>query len=225
MLSQAIGETLPLAMAVALSPFPVIAIVLILSGRNGRRNGPLFALGWVAGLAVVATLVVVVFGGADDPDSTSSAFADGLRVLAGAGMIAIGARKWWTRPRADEESKTPAWAASLEDASAGRALTLGLLLSGANPKNFVLTGSAAASIVEAGAHGADLLIAVVAFVLLCSGAVFAAVLLHLLGGPRGASLLGAVQRFMVANSVVISVLVLLILGATVLGDGLAGFGR
>ena len=48
-LLQAISETLPAALAIALSPFPIIGVVLIVSSAQGRRNGPLFALGWVVG--------------------------------------------------------------------------------------------------------------------------------------------------------------------------------
>ncbi|MFF5923419.1 hypothetical protein ACFY8C_34655 [Streptomyces flavochromogenes] len=51
MLIEAIGAVLPAALAVGLSPFPVVGVVLLLAGRHGRRNGPLFAAGWVAGLA------------------------------------------------------------------------------------------------------------------------------------------------------------------------------
>jgi threonine/homoserine/homoserine lactone efflux protein len=222
---QAIGAMLPAALAIALSPFPVIAIVLILASPHGRRNGPLFAVSWVAGLAVVATLIVVVFSGADDPDSTSATIADWLRVVAGAGLIVVGVRKWSARPRAGEEIVAPSWMASLDEASAGRALLLGALLSGANPKNFVLTAAAATSMVEVGAQGADLVVAVIAFVLVGSSAVIGAVVAHVAGGPRAASFLDAVREFMVAHSTVITVLVLLIIGATVLGDGLSGLDR
>ncbi|WP_392671814.1 GAP family protein [Streptomyces sp. LN785] len=89
-LIQAIGAVLPAALAVALSPFPLIGIVLILAGRHGRRNGLLFTAGWIAGLGIVATLVVVVLGGADDPESPSSAIADWGRVLAGVALIVLG---------------------------------------------------------------------------------------------------------------------------------------
>lgn len=225
MLIRAIGSSLPFALAVALSPFPVIGVVLIVAGRQGRRNGPLFAAGWVAGLATVAAVGVLVFAGADDPDSTSSAIADWLRVFAGAGFIAVGVRKWWTRPRAGDELAVPTWMASLDDATPGRALLLGVLLSGANPKNIVLTASAATAMVEAGAHGADLVVAVAVFVLVGSCTVLGAVMVHVVGGTGAASFLDAVRQFMVANNTVIVVLVLLILGVTVLGDGLAGLGR
>lgn len=185
------GALLPAALAVALSPFPLIAIVLILSGAHGRRNGPLFAAGWITGLAIVV----------------------------------LGVRKWWKRPRAGERTEPPRWMASLDGATAGRALLLGVLLSGANPKNLVLTTSATASVVEAGAHDVGLVAAVAVYVLIASCTVLGAVGIHLAGGERAASFLEGVRRFMVANSTVITVIVLLLLGASVLGDGLSGLGR
>ncbi|MFB7781146.1 GAP family protein [Streptomyces vinaceus] len=225
MLVQAVGAMLPAALAVALSPFPLIGIVLILSGTQGRRNGLLFAAGWMAGLTIAATVVAVLLGGADAPESASSDVADWGRVLAGGALIVLGVRKWWGRPRAGEQAEPPRWMASLDDATAGRALLLGALLSGANPKNLVLTASAAASIVEAGAHDVGLAAAVALFVLIASSTVLGAVGMHLAGGRRAATFLDGVRQFMVTNSTVITVLVLVLLGASILGDGLSGLGR
>lgn len=224
MLLQSIGAVLPAALAVALSPFPVIGVVLILSGPHGRRNGPLFAAGWVAGLVVVTALVVAVFGGADDSGGTSAVAADWLRILFGAGLVFGGIRKWWKRAPVDEVEAAPGWMVSLDDAGASRALMLGVLLSAANPKNFVLTAAAATSMVEAGVHGADVVVAVAVFVTLASLTVVGAVVVRLVGGQWGVSLLESVRRFMVANSVVITVVVLVLLGAKILGDGLGGLG-
>ncbi|MFD3925523.1 GAP family protein [Streptomyces sp. NPDC058614] len=193
MLIQAIGAVLPAALAVALSPFPLIGIVLILAGRQGRRNGLLFAAGWITGLGIVATLAAVAFGGADDPESSSSAIADWGRVLAGVALIVLGARKWWQRPRAGNETETPRWMASLDAVSALHALLLGTLLSGANPKNLVLTASATTSIVEAGAHNGDLIVAVVVFVLIGSCTVLGAVNIHPLRRTARGVVLGQCQ--------------------------------
>ncbi len=225
MLLQAIGTVLPAALAIALSPFPVIGIVLVLAGPHGRLNGALFTLGWLVGLSVVTAVVAIVFGGADDADSTSSAIADWGRVLAGATLVGLGIRKWWRRPRPGEVVDAPTWMASLDAAGPGKALMLGALLAGANPKNFVLAAAAATSVVETGVHGTQLVVAVVVFVAVGSCTVVGAVVVRLLGGQRGVSLLDSVREFMVANSTVITVFVLLILGAKVLGDGLIGLGR
>ena len=65
----------------------------------------------------------------------------------------------------------------------------------------------------------------IVFVLVGSFTVVGAVVVKLVGGRWGVSLLESGREFMVANSAVITVFVLLILGAKVLGDGLIGLGR
>jgi Sap, sulfolipid-1-addressing protein len=52
---QAIGQILPYAVAVAVSPVPIIGVVLMLSTPRARTNGPAFLLGWTARLAILGT--------------------------------------------------------------------------------------------------------------------------------------------------------------------------
>jgi hypothetical protein len=40
MMGQAIGGSLPLAVGIALSPIPIIAVVLMRTSRKARVNGP-----------------------------------------------------------------------------------------------------------------------------------------------------------------------------------------
>jgi len=61
---SAIGDVLPLALGVAISPIPIIAVILMLLSPKARENGPAFLLGWVAGLAVVSILVSALSGNA-----------------------------------------------------------------------------------------------------------------------------------------------------------------
>ena len=59
-MGQALGEVLPSAVGVALSPVPIIAVILMLGTPRARSNGPAFAVGWVLGLVAVSLLVLVV---------------------------------------------------------------------------------------------------------------------------------------------------------------------
>ncbi len=49
-MGEAIGQVLPLAIGVALSPVPIIAVVLMLGTPKAASNGPAFVLGWIVGL-------------------------------------------------------------------------------------------------------------------------------------------------------------------------------
>ena len=99
---------------------------------------------------------------------------------------------------------------------------IGATLSAANPKNLALTLAASASIAEAGLSRVDTVIAVAAFVALGSVAVAGAVLSYLISPGRAARPLDAVRQFMAQNNAVIMMVVLLLLGAKLLGDGFAG---
>jgi len=61
-MGTAIGQILPLAVGVALSPVPIIAVALMLMSQRARLNGPLFVIGWLLGLAVIGVVVLAVSG-------------------------------------------------------------------------------------------------------------------------------------------------------------------
>jgi threonine/homoserine/homoserine lactone efflux protein len=219
-LVDAIGDLLPSALAVALSPIPIVAVVLVLGTPRAEVAGPAFALGWVAGLAAVSAVVVLVLDGtgADDADGG----IDGLKVAIGLAFLAMAAQQWRKRPKPGQEPAMPGWMAGIEGASPARAAVLGAALSGANPKNLALTLAAAASIAESGLGARDTAIAVAAFVALGSSTVAGAVVVHLVAPDRAARPLDAIRRFMADNNAVIMMVVLLLLGAKLIGDGLAG---
>ncbi len=61
-MGQAIGGSLALAVGIALSPIPIIAVVLMLTSQKARVNGPAFVLGWLIGLGVVGAVVLALAG-------------------------------------------------------------------------------------------------------------------------------------------------------------------
>ena len=222
MLGEAIGSLLASAAAVALSPIPVIAIVVVLGTPKARTTGPAFALGWIFGIAVVATSSVLLLAEADDPDSSTATGIDWLDVGLGLLFLGMAAKQWAKRPKADEELEAPGWMSRLDSLSVGRAALLGVVLSGLNPKNLALTFTAAAAIAEAGLSDADTAIAVVVFVIVGSITVVGAVLAYLIDAERTARPLAAVKEFMSDHNAVIMMVILLLLGLKLLGNGLGG---
>ena len=221
MLDDAIGGLLPAAVAVALSPIPIVAVVVVLGAPRARTAGPAFALGWIAGLLAVSVVVVLLVGSASDPDSDDPG-VNWLKLGIGIVFLLMAAKQWTKRPRPGREPEVPGWMATIDSATPPRAALLGMALSGANPKNLALTLTAAASIAEAGLDTTDTAIAVAAFTALGSVTVAGSVLFYLLAGDRAARPLAAVKQFMADNNAVIMMVVLLLLGAKLLGDGLAG---
>ena len=104
----------------------------------------------------------------------------------------------------------------------GKSLVLGAALSGANPKNLALTLAAAASIAQAGLTAARAPSPSPCSSSLGSLTVAGPVLFYMVAGDRAAGPLASIKEFMSAHNAVIMMVVLLVLGAKLLGNGIAG---
>jgi hypothetical protein len=115
---QAIGEVLALAIAAAISPFPIIGVVLMLVTPRARVNGPMFLVGWLTGLALIGAigLTVASAAGASEKGAPSTT-ADVIQIVLGAGLILLAARQWRKRPKRDEQPATPRWMNAIEGVS------------------------------------------------------------------------------------------------------------
>lgn len=220
MLGEAIGGLLPSAIAVALSPIPIVGVVLVLGTPRARVSGTAFALGWVCGLVALSAVVVLLLGSGVDHDTEAG--IEWFKVVVGIVFLAMAAKQWKKRPAAGGAAEMPAWMDSISSITAPRAAALGAALSGANPKNLALTLTASASISEAALDSTDTALAILVYVILGSITVAGSVLIYLASPRRTAAPLAAVGRFMSDNGAVIMMVVLLLLGAKLLGDGLGG---
>ena len=221
MLSQTVGQVLPYALGVALSPVPIIAVVVMLGTPRAQANGVAFAVGWVAGLSVVSLVVFLLARGADQAGGTEADSVNWIKLALGVLLLFLAARRWRGRPAPGEEAPLPGWMSGVDHFTAGRSLLLGLALSAANPKNLVLTAGAAAVVAQSGLSAAGSFGAEAVFVVLGSCTVVGLVLAYLVAGQRAKAPLESVKTFMGAHNDVIMMVILLLLGAKLIGDGLA----
>ena len=217
-----LGDILPGGLGVALSPVPIIAVILILGTPKARSNGLAFAVGWVVGLVVVSVIVVLLASGSDKPDSGPSTTVNIIKIVLGLLFLVMAALQWRSRPKPGVEPTMPKWMGAIDKVSAVGSLGLGALLSGGNPKNLALTLAAAASIAQAGLSGGQTTIAIAVFVIIGSITVAGPVLFYLFAPTKAAGPLNSIKEFMSAHNAVIMMVVLLILGAKMLGQGIGG---
>lgn len=218
MLLAAIADLLPAAMAIALSPFPLVAAALALGGPEGTCRGAAFAAGWVLGLGLLTALLAFAVG---EIDALAVAPGPWLRILLGLALLAVAVRKWRTRPTGDDPVLPPGWMASLDRGGRARVFGIGAALGGANPKNLALAAAGAASIAYHLPPGWQAGVAVLAFVALGSSSVLGAVLASAAGGPGAAAAIDRAKQFMLRNNNVILMVVFALIGVKVVGDGLA----
>lgn len=223
MIAPTIGDLLPLAVGVALSPLPIVAIVLMLGTPRARATGTAFALGWIGGLTVAVVLVTLLTSGASTGDGPTTAVG-WVKLALGAACLAGAVRTWRGRPGPGETAETPAWMAGLDAIAAGKAAVLGAALAGVNPKNLALSVAAAASVGQAGLSGGETAISLAVFVVIASVTVAGPVVFFLAAPQRAAGPLQALKDAMAAHNAVIMAVVLVVLGAKLVGNGIGSIG-
>jgi Sap, sulfolipid-1-addressing protein len=222
-MGQAIGGSLPLAAGIALSPVPIIAVVLMLTSRRAKVNGPAFVLGWLFGLGVVGAIILSLAGSAGPGTSGAPAtWVSWVKIVLGALLLLVAARQFRGRPREGEEPQAPKWMATIDKTTPAAAVGLAAVLSGANPKNLLLAVAAAVAIAGTGISGGQQAIAYLVFALIGTLGVGIPVVIYLAMGARSEKLLAGLKDWMTAHNAVIMSVLCLIIAAKLIGDGISG---
>jgi threonine/homoserine/homoserine lactone efflux protein len=222
-MGTAIGDILPLAIAVAISPVPIIAVVLMLATPRGRTNGLAFSLGWVAGLAIVSAVVLVVESGGSTTDSGEpSTGSSAVKLAIGALFLFFAVRQWRGRPAPGEEAAMPKWMQTIDEFTAGKSLGLGAVLSGVNPKNLGITIAAALAVAQAGLSTGQEAATMVVYVALASLTILGPVVLYLALGERARSFLDGLKTWMTAHNAAIMAVLFVVIGVKLIGDAIGG---
>jgi hypothetical protein len=221
-MGQGIGEVLTFAIGVAISPVPIIAVILMLFSARARVNGPVFLLGWVLALAVVSGVVYVV---ADQSNaSTSNSASDTIswgKIVLGALFLLLAAREWRSRPSPGAEPELPRWMAGVDSLTPGKALGLGVLLAGVNPKNLILAIGAAAGLAQLGLSTTDAVVSLIVFVVVASLTIAIPVAYYLLGGERAKARLDELKGWLAVHNAAVMTVLFLVFGVDLIAKGLA----
>ena len=222
-MGDAIGEMLPSAIGVAISPVPIVAVVLMLVTERAKANGPAFVLGWWLGLAIVGAVVLVASGsvGASD-EGEPETWVSILKLLLGVALLLLAARQWKSRPAEGESPKVPGWMDTLDSFTPVKAAGTAAFLSGVNPKNLLLTVAGAAAIAQTGISGGEQAIAMIVFILIASIGVVGPVAVYFLFGDRSRTFLAELKDWMEHNNATIMAVLLLLIGVKLIGDAISG---
>lgn len=221
-MGKAIGGSLPLAVGIALSPVPIIAVVLMLTSRKAKVNGPAFILGWLIGLGIVGAIALALAGtGGASKSGSPAAWVSWVKIALGVLLLLVAVRQFRTRPHGDEEPQMPKWMATIDNTTPPAALGLAAVLSGANPKNLLLAVGGAAAIAQTGIPGGQQAIAYLIFALIGTLGVGIPVVIYFAMGKRSEKLLAGLKDWMSAHDAVIMTVLCLIIAAKLIGDAIS----
>ncbi|MEU2823134.1 GAP family protein [Streptomyces bacillaris] len=222
-MTDAIGQMLAPAVGIAISPVPIIAVVLMLATPRGRTNGISFTAAWVLTLGALSTAVVLLGSGAGaHTGGQTASWVSWVKLAAGVLFVLLGAKQWKGRPREGQEAELPGWMKAIDTFTPVKAAGLAAALSALNPKNLVLAIGGAVSIAGSSASAGGKGAAVVLFVLIASLCALLPLGVYLIGGEKSARVLESWKGWMAAHNAAIMTVLLTVMGAKFIGDALTG---
>lgn len=223
-MGSVIGDILPLALGVAISPIPIIAAILMLLSPKARSTSLGFLLGWVLGIIVAVVLFTALASvlPENDPDA-SKPIAGTIKILLGAGLLLLAIKQWKSRPKPGAEPVLPKWMSAIDTMTTVRGAVLGFLLSAVNPKNLLMAAGAGVIIGGAGLNGGETTLSIVVFVLLAAASVAIPVFAYLLASDKMAGPLESLRGWLVHNNATVMAVLLLVIGVVMVGKGIGSF--
>jgi hypothetical protein len=117
-----------IGLVISLEPIPLTAFILILASVNGVRKGAAFIFGWLASLAVVIAVTLLLTGNNPPRSKTAPSLAAlAVKILIGAVLLIIALRRWRKLGQPKPPKKTPKWQTGIDKMSVWFAMALGPL--------------------------------------------------------------------------------------------------
>ncbi|GAA4379827.1 GAP family protein [Agromyces bauzanensis] len=223
-MGAAIGDILPLAVGIAISPIPIIAAILMLLSPKARSTSVGFLGGWVLGIAVAATAFTLLSSVLPESDEdAANPVTAVIQLVLGAGLLFLALRQWRSRPAPGVEPPLPKWMAGIDTMTAGRALGLGFLLAAVNPKNLLLGAAAGVAVGSAGLDPGAIVVVLLVFTVIAAASVALPVIAYLVASDRMAAPLERLRAWLVHNNATVMAVLLLVIGAVLIGKGIGNF--
>ncbi len=221
-MGQAIGQSLPFAIGVAISPVPIIAIILMLLSSRAGANSAAFLGGWFVGVTGAAVVLLVVASGAGAGDSGGPSTTAGIvKLVLGLAALALAIKNLRNRPGPDGEAELPGWLKTIQSITPVKSLGLGVLLSALNPKNLLMIAGGMAVIGPLGLSTSDATVAVAVFVLIAISTVLAPVIVYRVAGQRAERILDGLRDWLARENAVVMGVLLLVIGVVLVGQAIA----
>lgn len=218
-----IGDILPLALVVTISPINIIASILLLFSKRPLLNASSYFAGFVLGVAGALTAFVVIADALNlAAGSDTSRGAAAVMLVLGVALVVAAVRKFRGRPRSGEEPSAPKWMDGIAGYSPGRSIVVGVVVGALNPKNLVVGLAAAVAIGSADLSTAAQIGAAAVYVAVAVLGVAAPIVTMVVLGDKAQPVLDGWRSWLAENNAVVMAVLFVIFGVVLIGKGIAG---
>ncbi len=223
-MGNVIGQVLPLAIAITISPVPIIAVILLLFTDRPKPNAAAFVVGFFIGVAVMLGIFIAIASSQDlsDSNSTASTASFWIKILLGALLVFAAYRQLQHRPQEGEEPDPPKWMAGISSFTAGKSFGTGLAVGAVNPKNVAMSIAAAATISAGALSAGNEIATVVIYAVIASLGVLAPFVVAIAMGAKSTAVLDEWKAWLGQNNAVVMAVLFSVFAAVLIGKGIVG---
>jgi hypothetical protein len=213
-------QILPLAIVCALSPWAIVAVILMLASDR-PSNSIAWLAGWTLSTFGIGLLVVFFFGGYDFSSATTpTTAASVIQVLLGVLLLLAAARFWSRRPaRTGQTPKEPGWMTRI-----GQMKPLWAFLIGGFWINTALVVAAAVDTLRADLSNGESIAVFAAFSLVTASVQGALILYAYVVPKRAAVGLKRIREWIARNQQAALAMISLVLAVWLASKGIRGLG-
>jgi hypothetical protein len=218
--NDVLRDILPLAIAVTISPVPIIAEILLLFTPRAKANAAAYVAGFVVGVGGVLWALVALAGARD---LASGSEGDGgvawVKLALGVVLLVAAARRFRGRPAPGEVAATPRWMDGIATFRPARSATVGLLVGALNPKNVAMALAASVIVTGASLPGDEQAVGMVLYTLVAVLGVVAPLAVVLVVGERSEGVLDDWRIWLAQHNAAVVSALFLIFGVVLIAQG------
>ncbi|HEY4268963.1 MAG TPA: GAP family protein [Galbitalea sp.] len=215
-----IGQLLPIGLAVAVSSVPLMVTITILLSPTAGRSSLAFLVGWIVGMFAVAALFSFGLRSVKPNEHPAAQPLVGVvEMLIGLAIVVHGMRQLVRRERASAATQLPRILRLVGSIRPAAAFGLALVLN-VRPKAVLLAAAVGVIVGTAELQAWQDAIAIVVYVVLGASTVAVPIILCLARPERAQRPLRATQSWIERNNRSVTLVVEIVIGTVVLGDGL-----
>lgn len=220
MIRQVIGEILPFAVVVMVSPINIIAAILLLFSPRPKPAAAAYLAGFAVGVGAVLVAFDLVAEQIDWSSSDASRGGALLRIALGVLLLVAAVKKLRKRGAADEPPELPPRMRGISSMAPGRAATTGLAIGALNPKNIAMALASGLAIGAASLSSGEIAVTMAIYVVVASIGVAAPLVVTVALGDRSQPVLEGWRDWLERNNDVVMAVLYLVFAAVLIGNGI-----
>jgi hypothetical protein len=217
---QAIGQILPIALAVAISSVPIMATILILLSPKRAQSAVPFLIGWVLGIATVVSICTAfaqLIPASRSPRRPETVIGI-AEILVGLALVVIAIIEW-RHARRNPATAMPKWLNAVGSFGPWPSFGVAFALN-VRPKGLLLAIAAGLALRANDLSLGESAIAIAIYTLVGCSTVAVPIIVTLAAPKRMEPRLVSAKEWISRNSGVITAIILVMIGVVIIGIGL-----